>query len=101
MLRATSLLILLGFAVPAQAEDRKVTVTFLGGAKKTPLEGLKVSVRSYTGDWSEDRRRKPLAEAKADKAGAATFALAEGRYYVDIDSDKELPYLDRPVGFKT
>jgi len=42
----------------------------------------------------------PLTDAKTDKAGAAPFALADGGYYVDIASDKELPYLDRPVGFK-
>jgi hypothetical protein len=70
--------VLLAFTVPVQAEDKKVTVTFLGGAKKTPLEGLKVSIRLYTGDWSEDYRRKPLTDAKRDKTGAATFALADG-----------------------
>ena len=100
MTRLIAVAVLLAFTVPAQAEDKKVTVTFLGGAKKTPLEGLKVSIRLYTGDSSEDYWRKPLTDAKTDKTGAATLALADGGYYVDIASDKELPYLDRPVGFK-
>lgn len=101
MIRFLAVAMLLGFAIPGLAEEKKVAITFLGGAKKTPLEGLKVSVRLYTGDWSDDRRRKPLMDAKTDKAGTATFTLTDGRYYVDISSDKELPYLDRPVGFKT
>lgn len=100
MLRIASLLVLLGFTAPARAEDKKVTITFLGGAKKAPLEGLKVTIRSYTGDWTADLKKK-LADGKTDKDGGAVFTLADGRYYVDIDSDKELPYLDRPVGFKT
>jgi hypothetical protein len=100
MIRLIAAAVLLTFTPPAQAENKKVTVTFLGGAKKTPLEGLKVSVRLSTGDWSEDHRRKPLTEGKTGKDGATSFTLTDGRYYVDIDSDKELPYLDRPVGFK-
>jgi hypothetical protein len=47
MLRA--LLVLFCVALPAKAEDKKVTITFLGGAKKVPLEGLKVSIRRSTG----------------------------------------------------
>jgi hypothetical protein len=100
MLPLVALAVLLGCTNPAAAEDKKVTVTFLGGAKKARLEGLKVSIRSHTGDWSDDRRRKPLADGKTGKDGAAAFALAPGRYYVDIESDKELPYLYLPVGHK-
>jgi hypothetical protein len=48
MLRA--LLVLLCVALPARAEDKKVSIRFVGGAKKAPLEGLKVSIRSHTGD---------------------------------------------------
>ena len=98
MLRA--LFVLFAFALPAQAEDKKVTITFLGGVKKVPLEGLKVTIRSYTGDWTADLKKK-LVDGRTDKDGGVVFALTDGRYYVDIDSDKELPYLDCPVGFKT
>src|SRR5262249_23018936 len=86
MLRLVAAAVILGSAVPAQADDKKVTVTCLGGAKKAPLEGLKVSIRSHTGDWSDDRRGKPLAVGKTGKDGAAAFALAPGRYYVDVES---------------
>jgi hypothetical protein len=100
MPRLIALVALLGFSCPANAEDKKVTVTFLGGAKKAPIEGLKVSIRSYTGDWSEDKRRKPLTDGKTGKDGAAALTLPEGRYYVDIESEKELPYLYLSVGHK-
>ena len=99
MLRAASLLFLIGFAVPAQADDKKVTITFLGGAKKVPLDGLKVTIRKHTGDWSVDRE-KTLTDGKTDEAGTARFALADGWYYVEITSAKELPYLNIPVGYK-
>ena len=39
MIRVESLLVLLGFALPARADDKKVSINFLGGAKKAPLEG--------------------------------------------------------------
>jgi hypothetical protein len=54
MLRIITITALLASVCPAQADDKKVTVRFLGGAKKTPLEGLRVSIRSDTGDWSAD-----------------------------------------------
>jgi hypothetical protein len=95
-----TLLILFCFTPAALAEDKCVTIRFLGGAKKAPLEGLKVTIRGYTGDWSVDRK-KTLADGRTDRSGKAEFTLAEGWYYVEIDSDRELPYLDRPVGFKT
>jgi hypothetical protein len=100
MLRWVSLLVLLGVALPARAEDKKVTVTFLGGAKRFPLDGLKVTIRKHTGDWTKDHEAKPLTAGKTDKEGTARFALADGYYYVEIDSDKELPYLNIPVGYK-
>ena len=84
----------------AHAEDRNVTIQFLGGARKTPLEGLKVTIRAYTGDWSFDQT-KTLTDGKTDKDGNVGFTLADGHYYVEIRSDKEMSYLDRPVGFKT
>ena len=98
MLRA--LLVLFVFALPGQAEDKKVTVTFLGGAKKVPLDGLKVTIRKHTGDWTKDHEAKPLTDGKTDKDGTARFTLADGYYYVEITSDKELPYLNIPVGYK-
>src|SRR5262245_50322025 len=100
MLRLTAIAVLLGLAVPAQAEDKKVTITFLGGAKKVPLDGLKVTIRKHTGDWTKDHEAKPLTDAKTDRDGTARFALADGYYYVQIDSGKELPYLEIPVGYK-
>lgn len=39
MLRLVPLLVLLGVTLPARADDKKVTVTFLAGAKKVPLDG--------------------------------------------------------------
>lgn len=51
-----ALFVLFVFALPAQAEDKRVTVTFLGGAKKVPLEGLKVMLRGSTGDNPRQRR---------------------------------------------
>src|SRR5438045_4537 len=100
MLRVVALAVLLGLACPAPAEDKKVTITFLGGAKKTPVEGLRVSIRSHTGDWSADRDRKAVAVGTTDKRGTATITLAEGRYSVDLASDKEVPYLHLPPDHK-
>jgi hypothetical protein len=94
-----ALLVLLVVAPPAKADDRKVTLRFLGGAKKVPLEGLKVTIRAHTGDWSVDRQ-KTLTDGKTDKGGSAGFALADGWYHVEIASDRELPYLDIPVGYE-
>lgn len=95
-----TLLLLLCFALPLQAEDKESTIRFLGGAKKTPIEGLKVTIRKDTGDWSIDHT-KTLTSGKTDEQGNVRLKLADGRYYVEIASDKELPYLDRPVGFKS
>jgi hypothetical protein len=100
MPRLATLLVILGLAFPSHAEDKKVTVRFLGGTKKVPLDGLKVTIRKYTGHFTDDHKVKALTNAKTDKAGAASFALPDGRYYVEIDSDKELPYLNIPVGYK-
>ena len=36
MLRVASLLVLLGLALPARADEKKVTIKFLGGAEKAP-----------------------------------------------------------------
>ena len=99
MFRATALFVLLAFTVPAQAEDKKVTITFLGGAKKAPLEGVKVTLRGSTGDWTADLKNK-VADGTTGKDGAVGFTLKDGSYYVDIASDKELPYLGLPVGYK-
>ncbi|MFO0808895.1 MAG: hypothetical protein U0746_09755 [Gemmataceae bacterium] len=95
-----TLLVLFCFALPVQAEDKDATIRFLGGEKKTPIEGLKVTIRKYTGDWSVDQT-KTLTDGKTDQKGNVRFPLADGWYYVEIASDKELPYLDRPVGFKS
>jgi len=99
MLRLVTLVVLLGLALPAQAEDKKVTIRFRGGAKKVPLEGLKVMIRTHSGNWTRDHEAKPLTDGKTDKDGTARFTLAEGDCYVEIDSDNELPYLDIPVGY--
>ena len=99
MSRTVSLLVLLGGLCPVQADDKNVTLTFLGGAKKTPLEGLKVTIRRETGDWTADQKNK-VADGKTDKDGTAGFTLADGRYYVDLASDKEVPYLQLPAGYK-
>ncbi len=99
MFRLVACVVLLGFAGPARAEDKKVTVRFLGGVKKVPLDGLKVTIRKHTGDWSVDREKK-LTDGKTDKDGSAGFSLVDGWYYVEIDSEKELPYLNIPVGYK-
>ena len=96
MLHALSLAILLCCHV----DEKKVTISFLGGAKKVPLEGLKVTIRAHTGHWTDDQKAKPLTDGKTDKEGTAKFTLAEGHYYVQITSDKELPYLNVPVGYK-
>ncbi len=95
-----TLLVLACFALPARAEDKPVTIRFLGGAKKVPLADLQVIIRQYTGDWSVDQT-KSLVEKQTDKDGRVGFTLADGWYYVDITSAKDIPYLDRPVGFKT
>src|SRR5262245_30110472 len=97
MLRA--LTVLLCIALPAKAEDKKVTITFVGGAKKVPIEGLKVTLRGSIGDWTADLKNK-VADGRTGKDGAVGFTLKDGSYYVDIDSDKELPYLGLPVGYK-
>ena len=99
MLRIASLLLLLGFVCPAQAEDKKVTITFLGGAKKVPLEGVKVTLRGSTGDWTADMKNK-VADGNTGQDGTVGFTLKDGSYYVDIASDKEVPYLGLPVGYK-
>src|SRR5215510_12771415 len=98
MLRA--LLVLFVFALPAKAGEKKVAVTFLGGVKKAPLDGLKVTIRKHTGDWTKDHKAKPLTSGKTEKDGTARFKLAGGYYYVEIASDRELPYLQVPVGHK-
>jgi hypothetical protein len=94
-----TLLMMVLLACPAE-ETRKVTISFVGGAKKTPLEGLKVTIRAHTGHWTDDHKAKPLTDGKTDKEGTARFTLVDGWYYVEIKSDKELPYLDIPVGHK-
>ena len=75
MLRAVSLLALLALTAPVRADDKKVTVRFLGGAEKAPLDGLKVSIRSYTGDWSEDKRRvaSPSPPTAGDSPGSRSI----------------------------
>lgn len=83
-----------------QTEDRAATVRFLGGAKKIPLVGLKVTIRAYTGDWSFDQQRT-LTDGKTNEEGNVALKLADGRYYVEIRAEKEMLYLDRPVGFKS
>jgi hypothetical protein len=93
------LLVLFGLAGPSLAEDGKVTVRFLGGAKKLPLAGLKVTIRAHTGDWTRDHKTK-LTDGKTDKDGNARFTLADGLYYAEIGSEKELPYLNIPMGYK-
>src|SRR4051794_10910309 len=95
-----ALLVLVVFALPARADDKKVSVTFLGGTKKAPLDGLKVTIRKHTGDWTKDHEAKPLTDGKTDRDGTVRFALADGYYYVELTSDKELPYLNIPVGYK-
>lgn len=97
MLRA--MLVLFCIALPARAEDKKVSVKFVGGAKKVPIEGLKVTLRRSTGDWTADLKNR-VADGKTDEEGAVGFTLKDGAYYVDIDSDKELSYLGLPVGYK-
>ena len=100
MLRLVALVVLFGMAFPARADERTVAIRFLGGSKKVPLDGLKVTIRAYTGDWSADMKKK-LIDGTTNKEGAVSFNLTDGQYYVEITSRKELPYLDRPVGFKT
>jgi hypothetical protein len=90
---------MLGLACHGQAEDPKVAIRFVGGAKKIPLPGLKVTIRAHTGDWTRDHQ-KVLTSGTTDKDGTAGFTLADGYYYVEIESDKELPYLSIPVGYK-
>lgn len=95
-----ALLVLFCFSLSAQADDSRTTIRFLGGAKKIPLAELNVTIRGYTGDWSVDQKRS-LADMTTDMGGSVRFALPDGWYYVDVTSEKELPYLDRPVGFKS
>jgi RNA polymerase sigma factor (sigma-70 family) len=78
---------------------RKVSIRFLGGAQKVPLGGLKVTIRAHTGDWAVDRK-KTLTDGKADSDGTVGFMLEDGWYYVEIASDRELSYLNIPVGHK-
>lgn len=85
-------------AQPKPNEAKAVTVCFLGGAKKVPLEGLKVTIRGHTGDWTKDRKNR-LMEGTTNKDGQVGFTLTDGDYYVDIASEKELPYLNLPVGY--
>jgi hypothetical protein len=99
MLCVVSILVVLGSAGPVHADDKKVAIRLLGGAKKVPLEGLKVTIRASTGDRTADRKNK-VAAGKTDKDGTVSFALADGHYFVEIDSEKELPYLSLPVGYK-
>lgn len=101
MSRLVALAALVGMASSVAADDDPVPVTvrFLGGAKKVPLEGLAVTVRANTGDWTADKKNK-VAAGTTDKTGAAAFSLPPGRYYVDVASDKELPYLHHPAGYK-
>lgn len=99
MFRITCLLLLFVCAGTVQSEDKQVTIRFIGGTKKTPLEGLKVIVRGYTGNWTADLKNK-LTEGTTDKRGVVPFTLASGQYYIDISSDKELPFLSLPVGYK-
>ena len=87
MVRVACVLVLLACAGPSLADDKKLTIRFLGGARKAPLDGLKVTVRGYTGDWTADRKNK-LKDGTSDKSGAVAFALPPGRYYIDIASDK-------------
>lgn len=84
---------------PAVAKEPNVTVRFLGGDKKVPLADLNVTVRKHTGDWSDDHK-KSMTAGKTDKDGNARFSLADGLYYIEITSDKALPYLNIPVGHK-
>jgi hypothetical protein len=45
--------------------------------KEDPLDGLKVTIRGDTGDWTADKKTK-LADGVTDENGAANFALAPG-----------------------
>jgi uncharacterized surface anchored protein len=58
-----------------------------------------VTLRRSTGDWTADLKNK-VADGKTDKEGNVGFTLAAGSYYVDISSEKELPYLQQPAGYK-
>jgi formylglycine-generating enzyme required for sulfatase activity len=78
---------------PLEPAAKQVTITFLAGAKKVPLDGLKVTIRKYTGHWTDDQKAKPLAGGKTDKEGTARFTLSDGSYYAAITSETELPYL--------
>jgi hypothetical protein len=88
---------------PASADGPEKTVLvkvrFLGGAARVPLEGLTVTVFRSTGHYTADKK-SPTARATADATGTAAFTLVPGRHYVEIDSEKERPYLRLPVGFK-
>jgi hypothetical protein len=67
--------------------------------RQAPFDGLKVTIRKHAGDWTKDHEAKSLTDGKTDKNGTARFTLADGDY-VEITSDKELPYLNIPVGYK-
>ena len=58
-----------------------------------------MTIRACTGDWSFDQQRT-LTDGKTNQDGCVGFTLADGRYYVEISAEKEMLYLDRPVGFK-
>lgn len=93
------LLVLFVFPLSARAEDKVVAIQFLGGAKKVALEGLKITIRKDTGNFTADRQTS-FANGKTGKDGTARFTLAEGSYYLDLASDKELPYLNIPMGYE-
>ncbi|MFO0880688.1 MAG: hypothetical protein U0840_25360 [Gemmataceae bacterium] len=91
------MLLLFCFASDALAEDISVTIRFLGGTRKTPIEGLKVSILPNT---AKDQA-KTLRVERTDRGGKANFRLPAGMYFVEIESDRELPFLDRPIVFKS
>jgi hypothetical protein len=80
-------------------DDNEVALTVLGGGQKAPLEGLKVTIRQETGDWTAGLKKK-VADRKTDTNGHTVFTLAEGGYYVDLDADMDVPYPGLPAGFK-
>jgi hypothetical protein len=90
--------VVLLFVAPLAAADTQVTIQYLGGAKKVPLEGITVSLYRSTGSYSEDMRKPPI-QVVTDKSGTAGFTLAAGHYHVRIESKKEYPYLTLPVGY--
>lgn len=101
MFRTLFALLLILVVRSIEADEKQATITFLGGEKKIPLEGLTVSIRAYTGDWSIDRDGKILCKSQTDCKGSVTFSLAPNWYYVDVVSAKEIPYLPLPMGYKS